>query len=64
MGSVFVPFFVALFRRADRLSVAMDARCYGLGVKRSVLRQPRMNVADVASLVGGLAFMAVVAAFL
>lgn len=63
-SSVFIPLFVGMFRRADKLSVAMDARCYGLGVKRSVLRQPRMNVADVASLIGGLAFMAIVAAFL
>lgn len=63
-SSVFIPLFVGMFRRADKLSVAMDARCYGLDVKRSVLRQPRMNVADVVSLVGGLAFMAVVAAFL
>ena len=63
-SSVFIPLFVGMFRRADKLSVAMDARCYGLGVKRSVLRQPRMNAADVVSLVGGLAFMAVVAVFL
>ena len=63
-SSVFIPLFVGMFRRADKLSVAMDARCYGLGVKRSVLRQPRMNAADVASMVGGLAFMAVVAVFL
>lgn len=29
--SLMVPLFVALFRQADRLATAMDARCYGLG---------------------------------
>lgn len=63
-SSVFIPLFVGMFRRADKLSVAMDARCYGLGGKRSVLRQPRMKAADAVSLAGGLAFIAAVAAFL
>lgn len=29
-GAVFAPLFVMLFRRADKLSLAMEARCYGL----------------------------------
>lgn len=29
--SLMVPLFVSLFRQADRLATAMDARCYGLG---------------------------------
>lgn len=29
--TVFIPLFVGLFRRADRLATAMDARCYGMG---------------------------------
>ena len=28
-GNVFIPLFVRLFRRADTLGCAMDARCYG-----------------------------------
>ena len=28
-GRVLVPLFVGAFRRADRVAVAMDARCYG-----------------------------------
>lgn len=42
-ATVFVPVFVGLFRRADRLAVAMDARCYGAaastGVERTRLRR-------------------------
>lgn len=63
-SSVFIPLFVGMFRRADKLSVAMDARCYGLSGKRTALREPRMKAADAVCLVCGLAFMAVVAAFL
>lgn len=36
---VFIPLFVGMFRRADKLSVAMDARCYGVrGGRRTSLR--------------------------
>ena len=35
---VFIPLFVGLFRRADSLAKAMDARCYGApGVRRTSL---------------------------
>ena len=33
---VIVPLFVALFRRADVLARAMDARCYGMGLRGSL----------------------------
>lgn len=36
---IFIPLFVGMFRRADRLALAMDARCYGLpGVVPTELR--------------------------
>lgn len=34
---VFIPLFVMLFRQADRMAVAMEARCYGARIKRSSL---------------------------
>lgn len=34
--TVFIPLVVRLFRRADRLSVSMEARCYGGGKKTSL----------------------------
>lgn len=35
-STVIVPLFVALFRRADILARAMDARCYGAGLRGSL----------------------------
>lgn len=64
-GCVFVPMFVGLFRRADALAVAMDARCYGMpGVRRTSLadRRFRLNAAAVA--VVGVGVCVVVAVLL
>lgn len=33
-SAIFAPLLIDLFRSADRLSVAMDARCYGIAGKR------------------------------
>ncbi len=64
-GEVFVPLFVQLFRRADRLSVAMDARCYGLpGVRRGQLRPLRWNASSSVALIVGALLMISVAWFL
>ncbi len=46
---VFVPLFVGLFRRADKLALAMDARCYGLpGVTPTEMRSHRLDGASAA----------------
>ena len=64
-SSVFIPLFVGMFRRADKLSVAMDARCYGISdVERTSLREDRMTLASCVALVMGLVFFTVVAIFL
>ncbi len=34
-AAILMPLVVGLFRRADRLAMAMDARCYGMENKRS-----------------------------
>ncbi|NGM16818.1 energy-coupling factor transporter transmembrane protein EcfT [Eggerthellaceae bacterium zg-887] len=54
-SGVFAPLFVGLFRRADALSLAMDARCYGApGVRRTALDEPRWTWRETAVLAIGL----------
>ncbi len=43
---VLVPLFVNLFRRADDLATAMEARCYRGGVGRTRLHEARMRRLD------------------
>lgn len=57
---VLVPLFVRLFRRADDLAVAMEARCYR-GQGRTRLREPRMVAADWLWLLGGSSALVAVA---
>ena len=45
---VLVPLFVNLFRRADDLATAMEARCYRGGVGRTRLHEARMRGVDWA----------------
>ena len=59
-GAVFVPLFVGLFRRADSVAVAMDARCFGAsdavcGFKRTPLCSVKLSFCDLAVLIGLLA---------
>jgi energy-coupling factor transport system permease protein len=60
---VLVPLFVRLFRRADDLAIAMEARCYR-GEGRTRLREPRMRATDWFVLVGGVTFTGLVAILL
>ncbi len=57
-GTVFIPLFVQLFRRADRLSVAMDARCYGIaGTRRGQLNVMHWQMGSLAALAVGAVLM-------
>lgn len=61
-ATVLVPLFVSMFRRADALAVAMDARCYGVpGMARTSLARRRMSGGSVATLLAGIAFCAILA---
>lgn len=60
-GRVLVPLFVGAFRRADRVAVAMDARCYGAGAVRTSLQQREFGARDAELLAAGLAVCAVCA---
>jgi energy-coupling factor transporter transmembrane protein EcfT len=43
MALAVVPFFVSAFRIADSLALAMEARCYIPGARRTALRTYRMG---------------------
>lgn len=60
-GMVLMPLLMALFRRADDLAVAMDARCYGAVENRASLRRMKMNAASACALFAGVALCAALA---
>ena len=55
------PLFVGLFRRADALARAMDARCYGAPGPRTSLGARRLGAREWAALAAGLALCVAVA---
>jgi energy-coupling factor transport system permease protein len=57
---VLVPLFVALFRRANDLALAMDARCYR-GTGRTRLYESRLHASDWVTLIVGILSVVVVA---
>ena len=60
-GSVLVPVMVGLFRRADRIGAAMDARCYHEGARSA--RDPLpLALRDKAVLAAGLVLIVLMAA--
>ena len=61
---VLVPLFVGLFRRADELAIALDARCYRGAAGRTRYRERRMHGADWIALAGGVAVFVVVGVLL
>ena len=65
-ASVFIPLFVGLFRRADSIALAMDARCYGLasraGIERTMLQgRVGLTTVDVLVLAIGIGALASIA---
>lgn len=60
---IFIPLFVRLFRRADELAVAMDARCY-TGAVRSHLHAATCSRSDIIVLVVGIGLLCVACVFL
>ena len=63
---VLIPLFVRLFRRADLLAQAMDARCYnalGPGGARTTLNVKRLCPREVAVFLIGLAIVVCLAVF-
>lgn len=60
-GGLMVPLFVGLFRRADRLAAAMDARCFGATAAPTTLDGRRFRGSDGAVLLVGIALCVAVA---
>ncbi|MEI3376744.1 MAG: energy-coupling factor transporter transmembrane component T [Coriobacteriales bacterium] len=60
---VLIPLFVRLFRRADDLADAMDARCYA-GGKRTRMSVRPLTASDVATLVVGIVAIVALCVFL
>ncbi len=60
---VLIPLFVRLFRRADDLADAMDARCYA-GGKRTRMSVRPLTAPDVVTLVIGIVAIAALCVFL
>lgn len=53
---ILIPVFVSLFRHADTIALAMDARCYGApSIKPTSLYEPAWTWRETVALVGGLA---------
>lgn len=63
-GNVFIPVFVGMFRKADKLAMAMDARCYGYPAQRTRLESGRFQAKDGAILALCLLILLSVAVFL
>ncbi len=57
---VLVPLFVNLFRRADELATAMEARCYRGGAGRTRLRESVLAAADWSIMLCGAVVMVAV----
>ena len=51
-----VPLFVGAFRRAERLIMAMESRCYVGGAGRTPISLPRLAARDWTALAAALAF--------
>ena len=47
---VVIPLFVSAFRRADELAVAMESRCYRVGMKRTRMKEFRFHWRDYSTM--------------
>lgn len=62
MGPLLIPLFLSGFRRAETLSTAMEARCYGgaiRGWRRSKRRALRFQRSDILILIATILFCAI-----
>lgn len=60
-SAVFIPLFVSLYRRAERVGLAFEARCYGAVPARTELHPFALRRTDGAVLAAGLGFCVAVA---
>lgn len=56
LSRLFIPMFISIFRHADHIALAMEARCYGaFGVRPTALNAAPWTWRETTALVGGLA---------
>lgn len=56
MVPLLVPLFISAFRRADELALAMEARCYRGGEKRTRMKQLKLKFRDYGAMMITVAF--------
>ena len=56
MVPLLVPLFISAFRRADELALAMEARCYRGGEKRTRMKQLKLKFRDFSAMMITAAF--------
>lgn len=59
---ILVPLFISAFRIAQDLAMAMEARCYGSGMKRTRMNAMKFHSRDAAASVAFMVFLAVIVA--
>ena len=57
---ILVPLFISAFRIAQDMAMAMEARCYGSGIKRTRMNAMKLHRRDLAASIAFLLFMAVI----
>ena len=57
---ILVPLFISAFRIAQDLAMAMEARCYGSGVKRTRMNAMKLARRDLAAAIILAAFLAII----
>ena len=57
---ILVPLFISAFRIAQDLAMAMEARCYGSGIKRTRMNAMKLGKRDLAASILLVAFLAVI----
>jgi energy-coupling factor transport system permease protein len=57
MAPLLVPLFISAFRRADDLAVAMEARCYRGGEKRTRMKEMVVTILDYYAITAVAAFL-------
>ena len=57
---ILVPLFISAFRIAQDLAMAMEARCYGSGIKRTRMNEIRFEKRDVIAAILFGCFLAVI----
>ncbi len=55
-----VPLFISAFRRADELSIAMEARCYRGGINRTKMKVCVINKNDYISLIVVIIYLSII----